>query len=48
MLFAGDDGAEDHHDVELMDSSGRMLARPRLPEGAAGMARLHGGFSLQT
>jgi len=41
MLFAGDDWAEDHHDVELMDSSGRTLARARLPEGAAGMARLH-------
>ena len=41
MLFAGDERAEDHRDVELMDSSGRMLARPRLPEGAAGMARLH-------
>jgi len=41
MLFAGDDWAEDHHDVELMDSSGRTLARARVPEGAAGMARLH-------
>ncbi len=41
MLFVGDDWAEDHHDVELMDASGRMLARARLPEGAAGMARLH-------
>ncbi|HWG64507.1 MAG TPA: IS110 family transposase, partial [Streptosporangiaceae bacterium] len=29
------------HDVELMDASGRTLARARLPEGAAGMARLH-------
>ena len=41
MLFAGDDWAEDHHDVELMDEAGRTLARARLPEGAAGMARLH-------
>jgi transposase len=41
MLLAGDDWAEDHHDVELMDSSGRVLSRARLPEGAAGMARLH-------
>ena len=40
MLFAGDDWAEDHHDVELMYASGRVLARARLPEGA-GMARLH-------
>jgi transposase len=40
-LFAGDDWAEDHHDVELMDAEGRVLARGRLPEGVAGMARLH-------
>ena len=41
MLLVGDDWAEDHHDVELMDAAGRTLARARLPEGAAGMARLH-------
>jgi hypothetical protein len=40
-LFAGDDWAEDHHDVELMDAGGRVLAKGRLPEGVAGMARLH-------
>jgi transposase len=40
-LFVGDDWAEDHHDVELMDASGRRLAKARLPEGAAGMGRLH-------
>ena len=40
-LFAGDDWAEDHHDVEVMDETGRVLARKRLPEGAAGMGRLH-------
>jgi len=40
-LFIGDDWAEDHHDVELMDVSGRRLAKARLPEGVAGMARLH-------
>ena len=40
-LFVGDDWAEDHHDVELMDEQGRVLARRRLPEGVAGMARLH-------
>jgi transposase len=40
-LFAGDDWAEDHHDVEVMDGSGRRLARARLPEGVAGIARLH-------
>jgi len=41
VLFVGDDWAEDHHDVELMDASGRTLARARLPEGVAGIARLH-------
>src|SRR5258708_1187093 len=40
-LFVGDDWAEDHHDVELQDEAGRVLARKRLPEGVAGMARLH-------
>jgi transposase len=41
LLFVGDDWAEDHHDVELMDQAGRRLARARLPEGVAGIARLH-------
>ena len=40
-LFVGDDWAEDHHDVEVMDQAGTVLARRRLPEGAAGMAQLH-------
>jgi hypothetical protein len=40
-LFIGDDWAEGHHDVELMDAAGRVLAKRRLPEGVAGMARLH-------
>jgi transposase len=40
-LFVGDDWAEDHHDVELMDAAGRVLAKRRLPEGVAGVARLH-------
>jgi hypothetical protein len=40
-LFAGDDWAEDHHDIELMDVAGRVLARRRLPGGVAGMAGLH-------
>ena len=41
MLFIGDDWAEAHHDVELQDEHGRMLARRRLPEGVAGIAALH-------
>ena len=40
-LFAGDDWAEDHHDVEVMDAAGKVLARRRLPEGVAGIAQLH-------
>ncbi|HUK70593.1 MAG TPA: IS110 family transposase, partial [Streptosporangiaceae bacterium] len=35
------DWAEDHHDVEVMDAAGRVLAKARLPEGVAGMTRLH-------
>jgi transposase len=41
LLFVGDDWAEAHHDVELMDATGRRLAKARLPEGVAGMAQLH-------
>ena len=40
-LFAGDDWAEDHHDIEVMDAAGKVLANRRLPEGAAGMSQLH-------
>jgi transposase len=40
-LFIGDDWAEDHHDIEVMNEAGRVLAKARLPEGVAGMARLH-------
>ena len=36
MLFVGDDWAEDHHDVEIVDEAGRRLARARLPEGLEG------------
>ena len=41
MLFVGDDWAEDHHDIEILDETGRRLVRRRLPEGAAGIATLH-------
>ncbi len=40
-IFVGDDWAEEHHDVEVMDSAGRVLAKGRLPEGIAGMTRFH-------
>jgi transposase len=42
VLFVGDDWAEDHHDVEVSDGSGRRLVRRRLPEGIAGIEQLHG------
>jgi transposase len=42
VLFVGDDWAEDHHDIEIQDESGHRLAKARLSEGVAGMARLHG------
>lgn len=41
MLFVGDDWAEDHHDVELQDETGRVLGRARVSEGVDGIARLH-------
>ena len=41
MLLVGDEGAEDHHDVELQNQTGRVLGRAKLPEGIAGVARLH-------
>ena len=42
MLFIGDDWAEAHHDIEILDADGRRLARRRLPEGVDGLAALHG------
>jgi transposase len=41
MLFVGNDWAEAHHDVEVVDESGHCLVRRRFPEGIAGMAALH-------
>jgi hypothetical protein len=52
LLFIGDDWAEDHHDVEVQDTTGRKLTTARLPEGVEGIAKLHelvakhGGDSL--
>ena len=40
-LCVGDDWAEDHHDIEVMDEAGPVLARKRLPEGVAGIGQLH-------
>src|SRR5260221_4064470 len=40
-FFVGDDWAEDHHDIEVMDEAGRVLAKGRLPEGVAEKGRAH-------
>jgi hypothetical protein len=41
MLFVGDDWAEAHHDIEIVDETGKRLVRRRLPEGLEGISRLH-------
>ena len=38
MIFVGDDWAEDHHDIHVMDAAGVRLASRRLPEGLAGVS----------
>jgi transposase len=40
-VFVGDDWAEAHHDVHLMNDHGGKLAAKRLPEGLDGIARFH-------
>lgn len=40
-VFVGDDWAEAHHDVHLMNEGGDKLAAKRLPEGLEGIAALH-------
>ncbi|PIJ36458.1 IS110 family transposase [Mycobacterium heckeshornense] len=41
MIFIGDDWAEDHHDIYLMNTDGARLASRRLPEGLAGIRGFH-------
>lgn len=41
MIFVGDDWAEDHHDVYLVDEAGARPASRRLPEGMTGIPALH-------
>ena len=48
MLFVGDDWAEDHHDVYLMDEAGARLAARRLPEGLTGIGQLHDLIATHT
>jgi transposase len=41
VLFVGDDWAEDHHDIEIVNDQGRRLVKRRLSEGLDGVTRLH-------
>ena len=41
VLYVGDDWAEAHHDVHLMNEAGDQLASGQLAEGVCGMAALH-------
>jgi transposase len=41
MIFVGDDWAEDHHDVFVMDEAGGKVAARRLPEGMSGISAFY-------
>ncbi len=41
MIFVGNDWAEGHHDVYLLDEGGTRLGFARIPEGIQGIARFH-------
>jgi hypothetical protein len=41
VLLVGVDWAERHHDVCVMAADGSVLARERITDGVAGVARLH-------
>jgi transposase len=41
-VFCGIDWAEDHHDIALADRDGKLLARRRISDDAAGLAQLLG------
>ncbi|TQM62005.1 transposase [Humibacillus xanthopallidus] len=41
LIFVGNDWAEDHHDVHVMNEAGSKLAARRLPEGVAGVSAFH-------
>lgn len=41
MIFVGDDWSEDHHDVHVMDETGRRLTSCRLREGLEGVRVFH-------
>ena len=39
-VYCGIDWAEDHHDIALVDRDGKLLARRRISDDAAGLAQL--------
>jgi transposase len=41
MVLMGIDWGEEHHDVCLLDTEGKTLARKRVPEGLAGVTQIH-------
>ena len=46
MIFVGNDWAEDHHDVYVMDEAGRKLAAKRFGEGIEGLRAFHALLSV--
>ncbi len=40
MVTCGIDWAQDHHDIALVDSEGRLVAKRRIPESVAGFTEL--------
>jgi Transposase/Transposase IS116/IS110/IS902 family len=40
-IFVGNDWSENHHDIEIQDTDGKLLARRRFPEGIDGIRGLH-------
>ena len=41
VLHIGDDWDEDHHDIAVIDETGRLLVRRRLDEGVGGIEKFH-------
>ena len=41
-VYCGIDWAEDHHDIALVDRDGKLLARRRISDDAAGLAAAAG------
>ena len=40
MVTCGIDWAQDHHDIAIVDTDGRLVAKRRIPESVAGFAEL--------